>query len=230
MIIYYDLQQFYHVACPLAPAKTQRAVYHPKLVNTFWYVVVLIYLLSCESNIYDKAMLRTLSLGLSLLLFLACHNPAAVEPAALDTEKAAELTTVFLVRHAEKESGSDPALTTEGQERAAALAKLLQDVQLDAIYSTSYRRTLETAAPVAELQGLPVKNYAAGELETFAGELLRNHEGETVLVVGHSNTTPILAGLLDETHAYAPFAEDEYDNILMLTINRETHRMMKLTY
>ena len=47
------------------------------------------------------------------------------------------ITTVFLVRHAEKvaDGSSDPALTKEGTARAEELAYLLKHVKLDAVYS-----------------------------------------------------------------------------------------------
>jgi len=64
---------------------------------------------------------------------------------------AQQITTVILVRHAEKSSdgSKDPELTDAGNARAIALAKLLKEVKVDAIYSTGFKRTQNTVAPLA---------------------------------------------------------------------------------
>ena len=97
-------------------------------------------------------------------------------------------TTVYLVRHAEKQKGDDPSLTDAGHIRANALASVLSSADLDYIHSSDYARTRETAAPIAALTGLPVAIYDAGNLEAIAAEILLIQG--THLVVGHSNTTP----------------------------------------
>ncbi len=106
--------------------------------------------------------------------------------------------TVYLVRHAEKELSSDdpkdPPLTPCGEERAASLAVFLSEVRLDAVYSSDFLRTRNTAQPVAQDKELEVRIYDHKKLEKFAEMLLER--GEDVLVVGHSNSTPALAGML----------------------------------
>lgn len=166
----------------------------------------------------------------SFLFLLAC-NPAPNTPDT-PTEKPApaELTTIILVRHAEKESGDDPGLTEAGQTRADKLAQLLQQQPLAAIYSSPYRRTEATAAPTASQQGITITSYDPKALPDFARQLLDQHVGETVLVVGHSNSTPKLTGLLDQTEAYPSFSEDDYGNLFVLTIGDSKSRLLKLTY
>ena len=114
-------------------------------------------------------------------------------PAADDT-----VATYVLVRHAEKDAtiADDPPLTAMGEARAQRLADGLRRIPLDAIYSTAYRRTRDTAAPVAASHGLPVLDYAAADAASFAQRLRREHPRGTVLVVGHSNTVPQLARAL----------------------------------
>jgi len=125
--------------------------------------------------------------------------------------------TIYLVRHAEKEAGDDPQLTPAGQARANQLAARLAKVKLDAIFSTDFQRTRLTAQPVATRQGLDIQSYDPKDLPAFAAQLQQAYAGKTVLVVGHSNTTPTLAGLLDGTNAYPAFAESEYGNIIKVT-------------
>jgi probable phosphoglycerate mutase len=69
---------------------------------------------------------------------------------------------VFLARHGETEwniehrlqGRSDIALTARGRAQALALAERLAHAPLDAIYTSTLRRTIDTAAPLAALHGL----------------------------------------------------------------------------
>ena len=126
--------------------------------------------------------------------------------------------TLFLVRHAEDGIGTNPSLNNVGLDRAASLAHFLDQVPIDVIYSSDFNRTKETAAPTAELKQLPVEIYNVGNLQGFKEDLLANHKNKTVLVVGHSNTTPTLVNLLTNTTNYANFNEQEYDNIFLLKV------------
>lgn len=127
-------------------------------------------------------------------------------------------TTVYLVRHAEKGEGSDPDLLPEGAERAERLAGLLDGEELSAIYTTDTRRTRQTAAPVAERQGLSPTLYDAGELEQIAQGIRTDRRGTAVLVVGHSNTTPALARLLSASDAVPEITEEDFGTLIVVTI------------
>lgn len=125
--------------------------------------------------------------------------------------------TVFLVRHAEKTTGENPGLTTEGLERAKKLAMMLEKVKLDAIFSTNYKRTQATAAPTAVGHGLDIISYNPSELNELSNIILTDYMGKNVLVVGHSNTTPQLCGLLEGVDIYDSFDEQDYGNLVMVT-------------
>lgn len=133
-------------------------------------------------------------------------------------------TTVIFVRHAEKaaEPADDPGLSEAGQQRAAELARQLVDADVvagvDAIYATSYRRTEETAQPIATALSLPIMSYDASNTETIMDEIVRKHKGQIILVVGHSNTIPALIGNMGASKKVPEIAEDEYDNIYIVSI------------
>ncbi len=128
-------------------------------------------------------------------------------------------TTFFLVRHAEKaSSGSDPILTSKGMARAEQLAKILSKTTLDAVYSSDYNRTRLTAQPTADDQNLPVTIYEVSDLNGAAADMLSSHKNGTVLVVGHSNTTPEFANVLIGSNDYAQFPDSEYDNLLIVSV------------
>jgi len=141
----------------------------------------------------------------------------AGEPAAQPTFENPEPALIFLVRHAEKEIGpEDPALSEAGRERAAVLARLLQDAGIDSIYSTDFKRTRDTAAPLAIRLGLEVAIYDPAKLGDLAASI-KQRRGRC-LVVGHSNTTPELVGLLGGQPGAAIDEESEYDRLFVVTI------------
>ena len=107
---------------------------------------------------------------------------------------ASSTTTVVLVRHAEKlaEPPDDPPLSPEGQHRAKALAGWMADSGVQTIYVSQFRRTRETAEPVAKRTGAEIVALPADDLSGVMKQLRGKHRGETVLVVGHSNTIPAL--------------------------------------
>ncbi|MGB3627217.1 MAG: phosphoglycerate mutase family protein [Henriciella sp.] len=130
------------------------------------------------------------------------------------TDNTAEYT-LYLVRHAEKQAGDDPALTETGAARAEALADLLEGESIEAVWSSNYTRTRDTAAPLAERLDLNVRLYDASDLSGLAEQL--KADAQTALVVGHSNTTPNLAEALGGD-AGTPIDEPtEYDRLYVLT-------------
>jgi phosphohistidine phosphatase SixA len=131
---------------------------------------------------------------------------------------AQDITTFILVRHAEKASSSekDPKLTEKGVKRSQQLATFLSEVQVDAIYSTDFIRTRNTVKPLADDFGLDINPYEPKNLESFIRKLIKNHNGQTVVISGHSNTTPQLVNILLGEERYASFDDSEYDWIFVV--------------
>ena len=133
-------------------------------------------------------------------------------------------TTVIFVRHAEKMTtpADDPGLSPAGLRRAAELKRQLVDADviagIDAVYATPYRRTEETARPVAEALDLPLSSYDAADTEAIMESIVREHKGKIILVVGHSNTVPALIGNMGASKVVPEIAENEYDNIYIVSI------------
>jgi phosphohistidine phosphatase SixA len=137
-----------------------------------------------------------------------------------------ELFTIYLVRHAEKnmtaDNYSDPPLTPCGQQRAKSLDSFLEDVNLDAVYSTDYDRTRSTALPTALTKELEIKLYNSNELEDFSK--LLNDCKQDALVVGHSFSTGVLAGLLTDQELEA-FDLSIYNRIYQVVFYKNTGRL-----
>lgn len=102
---------------------------------------------------------------------------------------AGEVTTVFLVRHAEYDHNTEH-LTLDGEQRADELAEVLSKIDVDAIYVTQFERTQETAQPIASDMNLQLVVYDAYDLDSLVDQVKQDHAGEEVLIVGHSNTVP----------------------------------------
>ena len=135
-------------------------------------------------------------------------------------------TTVIFVRHAEKAAlpADDPVLSEAGQQRAAELARQLVDadvvpgIGVDAVYSTSFRRAVETAKPVADALDLPVQMYDASDTEAIIEAIVKEYKGKIILVVGHSDTVPEMIANMGASKNVPEIDEDEYDNIYIVTI------------
>lgn len=131
---------------------------------------------------------KLLPLVLTLLLLTAWRTALAGPP-----------TTIYLVRHAEKDLTpglADPPLTPAGEARAQQLGRLLARRHPAALFTTDTHRTRATLAPLAQATGRPLEVYDAKDQAALAARLRRDFGGKTVVVVGHSNTLlPLLAAL-----------------------------------
>ena len=128
--------------------------------------------------------------------------------------------TLFVVRHAEKQAGKDPSLSDMGKQRAADLAHFLEKVSIDAIYSSNYKRTQETAMLTANQKNIRITNYDPGQLHQVAADLLATQAAKTVLLIGHSNTNPDLINIITQTKDYPHLTEKQYDDIFMLRVHQ----------
>lgn len=136
----------------------------------------------------------------------------------LDTEENAQ--HFYLVRHAEKVLDvKDPELTPAGEARALILKERLSDVDVKAIYSSDYRRTLATAAPLADDKNLTILKYDPRDLPGLAARL--KDECTICVVVGHSNTTPQLAAELGGEPGSEIVEATEYDRLYHIVITRK---------
>ncbi|MFT4860815.1 MAG: phosphohistidine phosphatase SixA [Pseudohongiellaceae bacterium] len=127
---------------------------------------------------------------------------------------AQDVTTIYLVRHAEKvDTSRDSDLTEVGKQRAQDFAKLLQDRTLTHVYSTPFVRTKNTAAPTALRHNLDIEEYDSGKTEDFTS-MLKILTG-TALVVGHSNTIPKLVNLLTGEN-FDDLDEQVYDKVYIV--------------
>jgi broad specificity phosphatase PhoE len=131
---------------------------------------------------------------------------------------------VIVVRHAERADGgagtsmtgapADPLLSAAGEARAAKLAAMLADSGITAIMVTEFRRTQDTAKPIAAKLGLTPEVVKAAETPDLLSRLKTKHVNDVVLVVGHSNTIPAIIKAL--TGRDVNVADSEYDDLFFV--------------
>jgi broad specificity phosphatase PhoE len=136
------------------------------------------------------------------------------------------ITTFILIRHAEKASAGemskgmdtkDPELSEAGRQRALRLAAMLKETKVDAIYSTNYKRTMSTVTPLATAKGITILTYEPKKSEVV-DEMLKEYAGGTVVICGHSNTTPWMANYLTGKDELKDFDDSDYDNVLLVEV------------
>ena len=163
--------------------------------------------------------MRSLVLATAAVLGVASTSRFTPAP---DSAVGAPPTVVILVRHAEKaaQPAQDPPLTDAGSARAQALVAVARDAGVKAIISTQYLRTKNTVAPTATALSITPEIVNAGPMPAHAkavADQVMKHAGETVLVVGHSNTIPAIVGALGAPQP-RDLCDSEYDQVFVVVI------------
>jgi broad specificity phosphatase PhoE len=140
-----------------------------------------------------------------------------------------ETTTYYLIRHAEKDrtdtTNRNPNLNKEGLKRAKNWATHFKNIDLDAVYSTNYKRTQQTAKPTAESKNLDILNYNPAKM--YNSIFQQNTKGKTILIVGHSNTIPVFANIILGEKKYENM--DDYNNASLYIVTiKGTVKMSKV--
>ncbi|WP_026753334.1 histidine phosphatase family protein [Sediminibacter sp. Hel_I_10] len=139
-------------------------------------------------------------------------------------ESRSETTCYYLIRHAEKDrsdqTNADPDLLEIGQQRAEQWRDYLKDIKFDAVYSTDYNRTKQTALPTAKANNLQLQYYNPNSL--YSKEFQQDTKGKTVLIVGHSNTTPSFVNAIIGEEQYEAIDDKTNSNLYVVKISEET--------
>jgi phosphohistidine phosphatase SixA len=154
-----------------------------------------------------------------------------------------KVSTVFFVRHAEKHISppDDPVLTTSGKTRAKNLARILNKAGIKAILTSQFARTKETARPLAEAIGVVPTTVSVepdpSDPNKVSAESIKKyvdriglHSGESVLVVGHTNTIPQIIGVLGGD-TLPTISEAEFDKLFIVTrYRKDRSKVIQLEY
>ena len=143
------------------------------------------------------------------------------------------ITTVILVRHAEKiidPNNPDVELSSAGQVRAQEIARMFADAGINAIYATQYKRTQQTVKPLADKLGLTPTIVNSKNTTDLIGQIRAQHSGQTIFIAGHNNTVPEIIAALGGPQ-YSTIPETEYDNLYIVTVYRTGKaKVVKMKY
>lgn len=121
--------------------------------------------------------------------------------------------TFIVVRHAEKaDSSADPDLSEAGMNRARKLAETLKYTDVDALFSTPYKRTRQTLGVLGEQQGLNIADYDPRRPNVLL-DSLKAQSGKTFVIAGHSNTAPHIVNYLIGENRYGDLEDHVYDHL-----------------
>lgn len=139
-----------------------------------------------------------------------------------------KITQVFFIRHAEKvkDGSDDPALTKMGQQRATYWAEVFKNIDFDAVYSTQTLRTTSTALPCAVQSEVEISIYDAKEVDI--NKLVAKHNGKSILIVGHSNSTPRLVNTLIGEEKFEEIIHHNNSNLYIASVDGENKNVSLL--
>ncbi|WP_298953307.1 phosphoglycerate mutase family protein [uncultured Nonlabens sp.] len=132
-----------------------------------------------------------------------------------------QLTTFYFIRHAEKATGqgNDPGLTAAGKNRASQWVNYFFIKDVDHVISSDFKRTRETAAPLALSKKLPVELYDVNKVD--GRSLLQRYRGKTVALYGHSNTINVYANALQKDSIYNELEELDYNHFFIVRVDKD---------
>ena len=143
--------------------------------------------------------------------------------------------TYYVVRHAEKvltpPNASDPILIEAGIQRSNDLNTFFSHKKLDSIFVTKYLRNQLTAAPTATAAGITpvITNQSdTNNIYAFINRLIKI-KNKKILVVGHTNTVPLIVKGLSGKEIN-PIPDNDYDNIYIIKVKRNSRYLNQTTY
>jgi len=155
------------------------------------------------------------ALALFLLIFVSV-SVASAQP------------VVIIVRHGEKAAngGGDPDLSSAGRARADALARILKDSGITAIFTTELKRTQETAAPTATSTHVAPTVVAAKDTAALVAKL--HQLSGNALVVAHGDTIPNIIKALG-INSLINIPDADYSELLIVTLG-DKPQLLRLHY
>jgi broad specificity phosphatase PhoE len=106
---------------------------------------------------------------------------------------------------------------------------VLRNAGITAVFTTQYRRTVDTAKPLADALGLPVTQVTAGQHGELLNRVRAAGPRARILIVGHSDTVPELLALLGY-QTPVEIAKAEYDNLFIVVPGAGAPVVMRLRY
>ena len=145
-------------------------------------------------------------------------------------------TTIYLITQAEQDEGKmDPLLSPAGVVRTRAWGKYFKDKNITTFYTTNMGRSRETATYIADYI-VPKEKRAAFLIRRYEPwnfnleHLVQSHKGESILVIGHTNSIPTHVNALIGTKEYSEIPKWEFDYLYIIKIKKDqvSHKMVEM--
>ncbi len=150
--------------------------------------------------------------------------------ASINAKLASKETVIYIVRHAEKQTAdpgnANPELNPEGLKRAHDLNLLLKKKPIAAVFATNFKRTMQTGAPVAQRNGIPISSYKADDFEGISKLILSDYRFKNTVVVGHSNTVSELIKAFGLEPPVSKLDDADYDLIFTVRIDKDGQKKL----
>lgn len=157
------------------------------------------------------------------LSFIICADTVFAQQEKTDTK-------IFIVRHAEKETGRDPLLTTAGNVRAGDLMRKLQQEGIQKIYVSNTRRTQNTGDSLRIQLKIDTVHYLPDTLcDNLVNAIMQHGDfGKTVLIIAHSNTIPqIIRKFGVKDYPYGDIPDNDFDDLFLITYKTKRQNLRK---
>jgi len=144
-----------------------------------------------------------------------------------------DLTTIIWLRHAEKdtiENSSDPKLTPEGRNRARKLASVLDSIPISTIFSTPYKRNLQTVMPLAADKGIDIQIYERDSWSSLLDTLPSSFQGQSLLICGHRDQIFEMIQYLGVPTDRNKLEKNEYNKLFILRNAHSSPQLEISTY
>lgn len=183
---------------------------------------------SATNSIKIKVFLLLLLVALMASLAFNFKQPSRVvgvknqkfnQTTPIIQESESNVTQIFILRHTEKEdeTSENPALSAAGIKRAKYWKKVLQHTTFDQVFTTDFTRNIQTADLIASSSSIKPELYYPMSFDVM--NFMNLIKGETVLIIGHSNTIPDMVNRLINETKYPPMSHQNYNILFTIAIN-----------
>ncbi len=151
---------------------------------------------------------------------LSDEKKAQIQAANIAKESLSDVTQIYILRHTEKANitSEDPVLSEQGIERAKYWKKVLQHTDFDKVFTTDFKRNIQTADIISKERTIQPDLYHPMSFDVL--KFINQIRGQKVLVIGHSNTIPDMVNrLLGETK-YPPMSHENYNILYLVSISK----------
>jgi broad specificity phosphatase PhoE len=133
---------------------------------------------------------------------------------------------VVLIRHAERDSSGHDALSAAGRKRAQLLVSMFREAGVSALFTSEFTRTKQTAEPLAQALAITPREIAS-DLDAARDQI--RDGGALSIVVGHSDTVPLLIGALGGPPDLQ-IQDDEFDRMFVVGVGPDAVSTVSFRY